>query len=281
MFSLPLVRRSMLESLPMLLGCATLLLAFIWLRIWIASQIDFQGVIDLFTSGALPAFLAKLLPVPLEALGSPLGRTAFGFEEMPVLLLAGLWAIARGTENVSGRVGSGQMELLLAQPVSRLAVFASHAAVSLLGVFCLGLAGWLSTAIAVATSKFVDPPGMIDYAPAAANLTALAGFLLGVASLAGAVAPSRSAAVGWIIGFYFVEVACKIVALLSPSYAWLKQWTFLTAYEPTLLTVGLQSDPERYWPRFWQYEAILLGLGAGGLVIAGILFCYRDVPAPE
>lgn len=265
----------------MLAGCCCLLLAFIWLRIWIASQIDFQGVIDLFSSGALPAFVLKLLPVPLEALGSPLGRTAFGFEEMPVLLLAGLWAIARGTDNVSGRVGAGQMELLLAQPVSRLGVYASHAAVSLAGVVVLGLAGWLSTAVAVATSHFADPPAFTDYAPAAANLTALTVFLLGVATLAGALAPSRSAAVGWIIGFYFVEVACKIVALLSSSYAWLKKWTFLTAYEPTLLTVGLQSDPDRYRPLFWQYNAMLLGLGVSGLIVAGALFCYRDVPAPE
>ncbi|MDC0936500.1 hypothetical protein OAS39_09440 [Pirellulales bacterium] len=281
MLSRPLVVRSFRDSASTLLSCAVLLLGFIWLRLWIASQINFDGILDLFGSGALPEFILKLLPVPLDALAKPLGRTAFGFEEMPVILLAGLWSIGRGSDCVAGRVGSGLMELLLAQPLSRLSVFASHAAVSLFGVVVLGLAAWCSTAIGVATSGFEERPGWLEYAPAAVNLTALSMFLLGVTSLAAAVAATRAQAVGWMIGFYFVEVACKIIALLSPSYAWLKKWTFLTAYEPTLLTVGLQSDPAKYKPMFLQHNGILIGLGALGLIFAAVLFCHRDVPAPD
>ena len=264
----------------MLGSCCLLLLAFIWLRIWIASQIDFAGVIDLFVNGTLPKFILKLLPVPLDALASPLGRSAFGFEEMPVVLLAGLWAIARGTDCVSGRVGTGIMEMLLAQPVSRMAIFSSHMLASLAGAATIGVAAWLSTAIGVATSSFAEKPGWWDYAPAAANLAALTMFLLGASAFISSAATSRAQAVGWMIGFYFIQVTFKIVALLSPKYAWLKSWTFLTAYEPTRLTVGIGENAQEYVPLFWQYNGVLLGLGCVGLLLAAASFCHRDVPAP-
>ena len=42
----------------------------------------------------------------------------------------------------------------------------------------------------------------------------------------------------------------------------MKWLTILTAYEPTLLTLGLDRDPDKFWPLFWQYNACLFGLGA-------------------
>lgn len=272
--------RSFFDGAAMLACCCLLLLAFVWLRLWIASQIEFGGIIKLFETGQLPKFLTKLLPVSIEALASPLGRTAFGFEEMPVVLLASWWGVARGSDCIVGRVGSGSMEMLLAQPVSRHAVFGAHTIASLAGAAVLGLAAWLSTAVAVATSSFVDRPAMLEYAAAAINFFALTVLMLGIASLAGALVNTRAKAVGWMVGLYFVQVTFKIVAQLSPQYAWLKKLTFLAVYEPTRLTVGLAENPEVYTPLAWQYNGLLLAGGFLGLFVAGTIFCYRDVPAP-
>ena len=62
--------------------------------------------------------------------------------------------------------------------------------------------------------------------------------------------------------------------------AWLKKLSFLSAYEPTILTIGLHSEPEAHWAMFWQYNGLLLGLGALALIVATTIFCNRDVPAP-
>jgi hypothetical protein len=53
-----------------------------------------------------------------------------------------------------------------------------------------------------------------------------------------------------------------------------------SAYEPTKLTIGLARDAAAYWPIFWQYNAILVGLGAALWLLAAAIFCHRDVPAP-
>ena len=62
--------------------------------------------------------------------------------------------------------------------------------------------------------------------------------------------------------------------------AWLKKLSFLAAYEPTQLTIGLQQEPAETWPIFWQYNGLLIGLGLAALAIAATIFCHRDVPAP-
>jgi len=257
-----------------------LLFAFVWLRVWVASQINFGSVVDMIKSGGIPDFVVMLLPVSIDTLASPLGRVAFGYEELPVVLAMALWAVARGSDCIAGRVGNGTMEMLLAQPLSRLTLVASHLAVSLGGVVLLGALAWLSTAIGIATSEFKAPPEWSVYWPATVNLIAIGIFLLGASTLLSAVAGTRGRAVAIMVGFYFLQVAFKIVSLLSPRFAWLKKWSFLSAYEPTLLTVGVVDNPDKYVPMFWQYNLVLVGLGLAALALAALVFCRRDVPAP-
>ncbi|MEQ8209207.1 MAG: ABC transporter permease subunit [Lacipirellulaceae bacterium] len=273
-----LILRSLAASRALLLGCGVMLFAFIWLRVWVASQIDGNSVLDMFES--LPSFFGKLLPVPIDALAAPLGRVAFGYEELPVVLMAALWAVSRGSDCFAGRIGDGTMEMLLAQPLRRLTIANSHTAVSILGVILLGGIAWLSTTFGIATSKFEIPPSALSYWPSTINFVGIGVFLLGMSTLVSALASSRAQAVAIMVGFYFSQIAFKIVGLLSADYALLKKFSFLTAYEPTLLTVGIPENSEKYLPMFWQYNAILYGLGAMALIAATTIFCKRDVPAP-
>lgn len=269
---------SLRDGRALLASCCALTAAFVALRVWIASHIEFAAFVTLFSEGL--KFFQKLLPVPIEDLASPLGRVAFSFEEGPTILLMGLWTVARGTECIAGRVGAGTMEMLLAQPVRRIAVVGSHTAATLTGIAAISAAAWGGAALGTAVSKFDAPPNVSQLAPAAVNYVGLGLFIAGAATLVSALARSRSQAVGLVIGLYVVELTLMIMGRLSHQFEWLRWLTILTAYEPTMLTLGLVREPAVHWPLFWTYNGWLFGLGAALLAAAAVIFCRRDVPAP-
>ena len=267
------------DSRWLLLGCCALLIGFIWLRLWIIAQIDFAEAANLF-SKMLPDFFQQLLPVPIDMITTIEGRVAIGYEELPVILLMALWTVTRGSECLAGRLGDGTMEMMMAQPIRRLDVVTSHSGVTLLGTGCLAVAAWLGNVAGIATVGFDEPTSTTTYLPASFNLLALGVFMAGCATLFSALARSRAEAVALFVGFYVLEMTLKILGLLSIKLSWLKGCTFLSAYEPTRLTIGLESDPERYWSLFWLSSGTLLGLGIAALALAATIFCQRDVPAP-
>jgi ABC-type transport system involved in multi-copper enzyme maturation permease subunit len=280
-----LIARSLLDSWLLLGGCATLLAVFMAFRIWVAAQINFDAVTALLAGGNF-RFLEKMLPVPLEVIASPTGRVAFGFEEFPVVLLAGLWTISRGSESVAGRLQDGTLEMLLAQPIRRATLLASHSAVTLLGVTVLAAAAWAGTAWGIAIADFAAPPPWQRFLPAALNLGGLATFMVGAATFASVVLPSRSRAVGVVVGVLVVELTLLLLARATPAMAWLKAWTILSAYDPTALCVQMTAaDGTGLWPRwdvpdFWIACGWLYGLGAALWAAALWSFAERDVPAP-
>jgi len=274
-----LLARTLRDALPLLVGCSVLITGFVWLRLWVVAQIDFDEATTLFTK-ILPKFFERLLPVPFETIATIEGRVAFGFEESPVLLLLSLWAVTRGTECLAGRLGDGTMEMLLAQPVRRLTVVVSHTVITLMGAVLIALAAWLGIGIGISVVGFDQPTTMSVYWPATTNLMGLGIFLVGVSTLASAVARTRSQAVGLIVSFIVIQMACKIMGMMSPNVAWLKKMTFLSAYEPTLLTTGMIKDPSTYGLLLWQYHFLLIGLGLAALALGTAIFCRRDVPAP-
>ena len=273
-----LVLRSLRDSWMLLLSCCALTFGFVWLRVWVSSKIKFEAFIKLFSEGL--KIFSNLLPVPIEELASPLGRAAFSYEEGPVILLLALWAVARGSECIAGRVGSGTMEMLLAQPLRRITLVSSHTAVTVAGIAALGLASWLGLASGLATSVFDPPPELTALLPAAANYLGLGVFLAGLSTFVSALARTRSQAVAVVMGFYIVELALMILARISPSVAWMENFTILSAYEPTMLTLGLAKDAAAHWRQFWHCNAWLYGLGALAWTAAAAIFCHRDVPAP-
>jgi ABC-2 type transport system permease protein len=273
-----LVMRSVRDSWVLLASCSVLTTVFICLRVWVASKIKIEHFIKIFSEG-LKVF-ADLLPVSIEDLASPLGRAAFSYEELPVILLLGLWTVARGSDCLAGRVSSGTMEMLLAQPLRRIALVTSHSVVTLAGVAALGLASWAGLAWGLAISEFDPRPTLASLAPAAVNYLGLGVFLIGASTLVSALARTRSQAVAAVMGFYVVELALMIIARLSPSVAWMDRFTILSAYEPTMLSLGIAHEPATHGPLFWEYNAVLFGLGAALWGAATAIFCRRDVPAP-
>lgn len=271
--------RTFLDGLALLASCCVLMFAFIWLRLWIVSQMDFREAMDAL-GDHLPDFIKKMLPVPIEVIATIEGRITFSYEELPVVLLVALWAVTRGSECLAGRLGDGTMEMLLAQPVRRLTLVASHFSITLLGIGFIAFTAWVATAVGIATIDFDTSTNAKTYLPAAGNLFSVGCFMAGIATLASALGRSRAQAVAIFVAFYVTEVTCKILGLIASKVAWLKKFSFLSAYEPTWLTIGLVKEPAEYWPKYWQFNGLLLGLGLLSFLIASVIFCRRDVPAP-
>src|SRR5205814_4243759 len=102
-------------------------------------------------------------PVSLEQLLSYTGRIAVGYNEPIVVFGVCIFAISRGSDVVSGELGRGTLEMLLAQPVSRLQVLYTQAAVTLVCLAALCALTWLGTAAGMYTTyvkEDLPPPAL-------------------------------------------------------------------------------------------------------------------------
>jgi ABC-2 type transport system permease protein len=246
--------------------------------VWVASQIKVDAMVKFF-SETLQVF-EKLLPVPIADLMSPLGRAAFSFEEFGLIMVLGLWTVTRASDCVAGRLGAGTMEMLLAQPLRRVSLVTTHTLVTLVGVVAVAAAATIGLGLGLAFGKFEEPPALSQLTPAALNFLGLGLFITGAATFVSSLVRTRTTAVGAIIAFYVIELVLMIAARLSDQFRWMEWLTIFTAYEPTLLTLGVDREPATYWPLFWQYNAWLFGLGGLTLVLSAAIFSHRDVPAP-
>ncbi len=279
-------KKSFRESRWLLLGAGVTLMAFLWMRVWVVGQLPTSRFLAILR--LRPAFVEKLSPVPWDELASTLGRLAAGYNEAIVVLILTAWSIGRGSDAVAGEVGRGSMEMLLAQPVRRITVLAAQATMTLLGAVALAAAAWAGTMLGVATVKLEDPIDGAVFAPAVLNLLALAVFLAGMSTLASALSRYRGRVIGFMCAVYVFATVARIISRVNDYWTWLKYLSFFTAFEPTL--VVLRED--RAWCFFLRdaqegfllgglgYSGLLVGLGALGYLLAAIVFCHRDLPAP-
>ena len=266
--------KSLRESRTLLVSLTLLMFAFHWLFVWLTSLVDL-GAYKVIMQ-ALPGEFRSMIHLPIAKLATDAGRISLAYID-PVAIFAVLsWALARGSDCVAGEIGRGTMEMLLAQPVSRLAVLAVHAAVTTLGAAVLAVAAWLGTAQGVIACKMAGDVPLAAYIPAAANLFALTFFLAAASSMISACESYRWRAIGVMGGFYLVELVIKVVGRLAPQFDWLLYATFLGAFEPQVLAVS----PERAWELSLRYDGTLIGLGLAAYTVAAVVFCRRDLPAP-
>ena len=279
-------KKSWWEVRWLLLGFAAVLFVFQWWRYWMIGQMpigNFRMVLRL-----LPAATEKLSPIPYEQLAEYPGRIAIGYSEPLVLLVISLWAIGRGSDVISGELGRGTMELLLAQPIRRIGLLATQAAVTLTGVAVLALATWLGTVAGMETVTIEESFAASRLLPAVLNVFALGVFLAGLSTLFSSFDHHRGRTVGIVAGIYIVSVMMKLVGRASQKFHLLMYGSFFTAFEPAPLVV----HPEHAWRLWYQTSAgelqlgglgssaILLTLGALSYAVAAWVFCHRDLPAP-
>jgi ABC-2 type transport system permease protein len=269
-----------------LIGSVALMIGFHWIRVWIISLFPMRQFQRLL--GFLPDTVLPLLPVPKEQLASVAGRIAIAYDDpLPMMTLAA-WAIGRGSDAVAGEVGRGTMELLLAQPVRRLSVLGTQAAVTTIGSALIAYAMWVGTRLGIGTVALEEAVSPTLFLPAALNAFAVGYFLAGLTTLVSSFSRFRSRVIGLMAVYFAVSMVLKVVGLVKPELHWMLSGSFLSAYEPQILV----AEPEFAWSWTeptgmggWQwgglsYQGILLALGTLFYGIAMAHFCRRDLPAP-
>ena len=271
-----LIRKYFGESILLWSSCAMALLAFNVLRVWLVSLMEmerFQAIVEQFRE------YERFSPIPFDQLFSYVGRIGMTFDEPIVILCIVVWAIARGSDVVSGELGRGTLEMLLAQPVTRSQLLRAHAIVAGFGMAGLSLCVWLGIWIGIMVfSVEQSPPQASLYIPllgiqlplpqgnvepivvpmsdlvspevfgvGVLNLFAFGFALLGIATWVSSLDRYRWRAVGVTIGFYVVNVILMITSQATPRMEWLKYLTYFTCYKPQEI-VQLNIDPQTQSP---------------------------------
>lgn len=259
------------DAWPLLASLALLLFSFNWLYVWLSSLVEL-GALAVFLS-TLPQAFEQMIGVPFTKVATPTGRIAVAYIDPIVVFSAVAWGIARGSDAIAGELGRGTLEILLAQPVRRTALVLAHAVVSTVGAAILTLCTLLGTWAGLAS---VSPTGVAarDFVPGVLNLFGLMVCLGGLSTLVSACETLRWRAIGIVAGIYIVSLILKILARMVSWLDWLMYATFLAAFEPQSLVIS-QADA---WQRLAAMNAVLLGLGAGGYLLAAVILERRDLP---
>ncbi|MFM8736046.1 MAG: ABC transporter permease subunit [Pirellulales bacterium] len=259
----------------LLVSIAALWTAFPWLYLWLSAQIPMPAFQDVLLK-VIPDDWQKLSGVPISEVATYAGRVALAFVDPVVVLTATVWGITRGSDAVSGPLERGTMEMLLAAPVRRSAVFltqalaTSVAAAALAGVLLAGV--WSAVALGPWAGR-VDP---WRFVPAAGNVFGLMVCMAGIAACVSAIDSHRWRTVGVMCGFYVAALLAKLVGRLSDGLAWVGYLSVFNAYEPQRL-VGGGADS---WSLLLRYDAVLVGIGLAAYALGAWLFSRRDLPAP-
>jgi ABC-2 type transport system permease protein len=275
-----LLKKCIHESKWLWLGCATVMLGFCWLFVWMAGQVDtgnIEAILDM-----IPTDWQRFTPVDAAWLVTHSGRISIVYDDLVVIMCMSIWAISRGSDCVSGEIGRGTMELLLAQPLGRLQLLLAHSAVTVTGVILLAATSWIGLYMGVETSSAVEEvapawrlpfplPGVgrevtnpfaekvVRYVPmsdrvsakvfaaGAVNLAALGIMLSGFSTLASAFDRYRWRSIGIIGGAFLVQLIIKIAGMASEDLGGLLYLSVFTAYEPEAFVHLSEQSPDVLW----------------------------------
>ena len=222
---------------------------------------DLTQIIDELPGGIVEAF-------GLQGFGTPAGYLRGNLYDLLVPLLLGSASVALANGLTSAEEDAGRLELVLVQPVTRVAAFAGRA---------LAVAAWTAvlTAAVAAFQLASDAAFGLEIASdrlaAAVVLSGLLALLHGGLALAVAgFAPKPSAVLG--IGLT-VLVAGFLVAALFPLSEPLRPWARISPWD-----WAFGGDPLVNGAEPWRYLA--LAVPSIALVAAGLAgFARRDVRA--
>lgn len=269
-----LFRKALMEGRLLLVSIASLIFGFSWLFVWLTSKLDL-GAMGFFLR-TLPGIIERVSAVPFSQMTTPAGIMSVVFIH-PVIVFSSLaWAIARGSDSVSGEIGRGSMEMLLAQPVRRASVIVAQSVVTILGAAVLSLALLLGLSAALATVTLQASLSVSDFLLPCLNLFAFVFCAGGIATLCSSWDDYRWRTIGLLGGFIGVELILQVVARMWPAGHWLQFLTIFAGYEPQLLL----GDWREHWLLSLSYNGPLFIVGLAGYLGAMIIFSHRDLPAP-
>lgn len=222
------------------------------------------SVRDTLQNFVLPDAIKAFLGTNLSIATAPGYISARYFGWVDILLI--VYVVLQGTGAVAGEEGTGTMDLLLAQPISRRNVIAQKAAATIVGSVIIVALGWVGFAISV---PFVGINiSLVDAAIASANMLPITLLFFALSLSAGVLTPSRAMASGVVIGlataWYFVSTLANGVHSLEN----LRYFTPFYYYGAGLpLVDGI----------VWTHAGLLLGVATALIALSVVAFERRDV----
>jgi ABC-2 type transport system permease protein len=267
-----------------------MLVVFCWVRVWIVCQFELQRF-EVFLDQLKP--FEKFSPVPLSQLLTYAGSIAMTFDEPVLILCILVWSIARGSDVVSGEVGRGTMEFLLAQPIGRFQLMAAHTIVCVLGL--AGLCGcvllglylgiqtnsvketttssiripvpFLPIEVPIQTGKskteWVPLSDRVDselFIAPTMNLFGFGFILLAFSVLCSSVDKFRWRTIGVVVSTYVVQLLLYLLSRATEATSPISGATFFSCYQPDAMVRLLQEQPERAF-RIFASEPQYLPMG--------------------
>jgi ABC-2 type transport system permease protein len=264
-----------------------LMFFFPWVFLWASGKISLPAFSN-FLANALPPEWQQLWGVPISEVATPKGRAALVFVHPLIVLSAAIWTIARGSDCVSGEIGRGTMEMLLAQPVRRTTVYATQALTTIAGSAFLAVAAWCGTALGLHAGPLYEHVSPALFIPPAVNLLGLMVCLGGMAALVSSFDSLRWRTIGVMASWYVFSTVLSVVSQIADHWKWLGKASFLSAYKPQ----SMVARPDEAWSLLAHRNGTFVGLGLGGQVVVlfaigiacyvagAIVFNRREIPAP-
>ncbi|MFN3192706.1 MAG: ABC transporter permease subunit [Aureliella sp.] len=303
-----LFRKYIQESWLLFAACCSMLFFFCWSRIWIVAQFE----LDQF-GPLLKQFKAfeRFSPVPLEQFLTYAGSIAMGFNEPVLILCIVVWAISRGSDVVSGELGRGTMEMLLAQPITRTKMLAAHATISTIGLALLCVAVYAGTYMGIRTNTVTEtnqpnidikipflpiqlplPTGEAEkvevpltdrvdpqlFLAPVLNLFGFGFFLLSLSSMVSCLDRYRWRTIGIVLAIYVIELLVFLLSRATDFTGWCSNFTFFALYQPDGMVQLIRNHPEERWSLIsgvqiagWEHFFGPLGMTVS-FILLGIFF---------
>ena len=258
----------------LLAALVVLNVAFQVIYVWLSSQVEL-GSLGFFLS-KMPSTFEKIAGFPLNLIATPTGRMAMAYVHPVTTFAAASWAIARGSDCVSGEIGRGTMEMLLEQPVRRWAIVVTHGLMTTAGAVLLALVAWIGTYLGILALGYQQQVSVVRFIPSALNLFGFIFFLSAFSTFVSAVGSDRRRTIGFLCGFYLVQLLFRLVARPVEWLWWLEYLSFFGAFQPEMLSI----HPDTAWLDVLKYDGALIGAGLLAYGAAIVVFNHRDLPAP-
>jgi len=270
----------------MLANCLVLLV-FAWLFIWAMSLLKATAMAEIVE--ILPDFVKRSLGEELYLYTTKAGQVSIVFRHLVTLLVCLGWAVAKGSDTVSGEISRGPMEHLLVLPLSRGVLLVVPTVLATLGAAALALSVWVGLVLGLRTVERFSDLSAWQFVPGAVNLFCLTFAMGGLTTLLSSMDHDRWRTIWLAAGIFIIESIIAMVAYVWPAGGWLHWMTFLSAFEPQRLilkpdavgTLSLGPLGAITWPLGVWYNGVLLLLGLLWYGAAWWIFVHRDIPVAQ
>jgi ABC-2 type transport system permease protein len=274
-------RKAVSDAWVQVLISSLIVAAFSWLFIWLISTIKADLAIGILR--AMPGFIQRVLGVPIAELATPQGWISIVFVHIITLLVCGGWAVGRGSDPISGEIGRGTLDMLVALPIWRPTLILIPAVVTAVGAALLAASILLGIELGLATvavskdaslGQITKNVPLAQFVPGAINLFAMVFCLAGITTLLSSVVHDRWRTIAIAVCLYLVSLIVEFVCRVWPAVAWLHYCTFLCTFKPQELILMQGST---LWTQV-TYDGVLLGIGVICYAAGIVIFSRRDIP---